>query len=63
MLARQGDMQELAEAWRKRLSIRATDSDARIVELSGGNRWNGGDCQVIGPAAAAGDLRRINAWD
>lgn len=38
MLARQGQMRELAEAWRKRLSIRAIDSDARIVELSGGNQ-------------------------
>ena len=38
MLARQDQMRELAEAWRKRLSIRAIDSDARIVELSGGNQ-------------------------
>lgn len=38
MLARRGDMRALADAWRKRLSIRAIDSDARIVELSGGNQ-------------------------
>lgn len=38
MLARRGQMRTLAEAWRKRLSIRAIDSDARIVELSGGNQ-------------------------
>ena len=38
MLARQDQMRALAESWRKRLSIRAIDSDARIVELSGGNQ-------------------------
>ncbi|VTU38976.1 Ribose import ATP-binding protein RbsA [Variovorax sp. PBS-H4] len=38
MLVRQDQMRALAETWRKRLSIRAIDSDARIVELSGGNQ-------------------------
>ena len=38
MRVRQDDMRTLADTWRQRLSIRAIDSDARIVELSGGNQ-------------------------
>ena len=35
---RMGQMQALAEAWSSRLSIRAVDAHARVIELSGGNQ-------------------------
>jgi simple sugar transport system ATP-binding protein len=38
VVLRMADMRKLAEEWTKTLGIRAIDSDARVIELSGGNQ-------------------------
>ncbi|MGE0503551.1 MAG: sugar ABC transporter ATP-binding protein [Rhizobiaceae bacterium] len=37
-VVRMSDLRSLADEWTSRLSIRAVDGDARVVELSGGNQ-------------------------
>jgi simple sugar transport system ATP-binding protein len=38
MVIRLGEMQKLADQWRSALSIRSIDSNAKVIELSGGNQ-------------------------